>query len=368
MNIPLVDLKAQYLSIKSEIDKAIQDVINECAFIKGKYVKEFEKNFANAVGVKHCIGVGNGTEAIYTALRIFGIGSGDEVITPANSFIATSEAITQTGAKVVFVDNDPNNYNININQIENKITTRTRAIVPVHLYGLPVDMDKILYIAKENNLLIVEDCAQAHLAEYKGKKVGSFGNVGCFSFYPGKNLGAYGDAGAVVTNDDFLAKKIRMFANHGRISKYDHEFEGTNCRMDGIQGAVLSVKLKYLPKWTDTRRQIASLYNEYLKDVNEIVTPVEEEYAKHVYHLYVIRVKEREKIQNYLRKNGVSIGIHYPIALPNMLAYKYLAHKKEDFPIASKFQDEILSLPIYPELRKEKVNFICDLIKRANNK
>ena len=217
--IPLVDLKTQYLSIKSEIDEAIQNVIIDNSFIKGKFVFEFEKNFANAVGVKNCIGVGSGTAAIYVALRMLGIGSGDEVITAANTFIATSEAITQTGAKVVFVDINSNNYNININQIENRITAKTKAIIPVHLYGHTSDMDRILSIAKENNLYVIEDCAQAHLAEYKGKKVGSLGIIECFSFYPGKNLGAYGDAGAVVTNDDFLAEKVRMFSNHGRMSK-----------------------------------------------------------------------------------------------------------------------------------------------------
>jgi len=363
MNIPLVDLKAQYISIKAEIDVAIQNVINDTSFIKGKYVAEFEENFSNSIGAKHCIGVGNGTEAIYIALRTLGIGHNDEIVTAANTFIATSEAITQTGAKVVFVDNDPKNYNLDIDQIEDKITTKTKVIIPVHLYGHSADMDRILEIASKHNLFVIEDCAQAHLAEYKGKKVGGFGDLACFSFFPGKNLGAYGDAGAAVTNDDSLAKKFRMFANHGRISKYDHEFEGTNSRMDGIQGAILNVKLKYLPQWTEKRRQVAALYNKLLKELDGVVTPQEEPYAKHVYHLYVVRVKEREKIQNFLKENGVSTGIHYPIALPNLLAYKYLGHKKEDFPVASQYQDEILSLPIFPELEEEKVRFICDLFK-----
>ncbi len=239
MNIQLVDLKAQYETIKNEIDPVIKEVVSETAFIGGQHVAKFEEAFAKFCGVKHCVGVGNGTDALFIALKTLGIGAGDEVITVANSFIATSESITQTGAKVVFVDIDPKTYNIDVNKIEEKITSRTKAIVPVHLYGQPADMDPILALAKKHNLRIMEDCAQAHGALYKGRIIGSIGDMACFSFYPGKNLGAYGDAGAIVTSDETLAKKARMFANHGRIGKYDHEIEGINSRLDGLQAAIL---------------------------------------------------------------------------------------------------------------------------------
>jgi len=362
MNIPLVDLTAQYLTIKEEIDIAIRNVINNTAFINGKYVQEFEKNFAKAIGVDNCTGVGNGTDALFIALRALGVSNGDEVITAANSFIATSESITMSGAKVVFVDVDPDTYNIDVTKIEEKISIKTKAVIPVHLYGQSADIDPILKIAKENNLFVIEDAAQAHLAEYKGKMVGGIGDIGCFSFYPGKNLGAYGDAGAIITNNEELSVKCCMIANHGRISKYNHEFEGINSRMDGIQAAILNVKLKYLSQWTEKRRNIASIYNELLNGKREIITPIEKEYAKHVYHLYVIRVKERDKLQQYLKAKGISTGIHYPIAIPYLLAYKNLEHKPSDFPVASQFQKEILSLPMFPELAEEQIKHICDCI------
>src|SRR5262245_53332412 len=260
MKIPLVDLNAQYECIKDEIDTAIQGVLATSAFIGGPYVKAFEEAFAKFCEVKHCIGVGNGTDALFISLKGLGIGAGDEVITAANSFIATSEAITATGAQVVFCDIDPKTYNIDVNLIEEKITPRTKAIIPVHLYGQPADMHPILELARRYGLKIIEDAAQAHGARYKGQRIGSLGDVACFSFYPGKNLGAYGDAGAIVTNDDELALKIKMFANHGRVEKYDHQIEGVNSRLDSLQAAILSVKLKYLKAWTESRRQLASLY------------------------------------------------------------------------------------------------------------
>ncbi len=364
MKINFLDLKAQYFSIKSEIDKAIQNVIEDTAFVKGKYVEEFEKNFAKAIGVKHCVGVGNGTDAITIALKSLGIGINDEVITAANSFVATSEAITNAGAKVSFVDCHPETYTIDTSKIEEKITTDTKAIIPVHLYGQPAEMDEILAIAKKHNLFVVEDCAQAHLAEYKGKRVGSFGNISTFSFYPGKNLGAYGDAGAIVTNDDDLSKKSKMIANHGRIAKYDHEFEGHNSRMDGIQGAVLNVKLKYLEEWTKARRNVAHKYNELFKNNNNIITPFEADYKKAVYHLYVIRTEKRDKLQAFLKENNIASGIHYPIALPNLTAYKYLNYSQNDFPIATKYQNEILSLPVYPEMTNEMIEYVVKTINK----
>ena len=364
MNIQLVDLQSQYEKIKNEIDSVVSDVISKSAFIGGPYLKSFETAFAEYCNVKHCIGVGNGTDAIFIALRTLGIGKGDDVITAANSFIATSEAITMTGAKVVFVDINPQTYNIDFNKIEEKITPRTKAIIPVHLYGQPADMDPILSLAKKYNLKVIEDAAQAHGATYKGKKIGSLGDMACFSFYPGKNLGAYGDGGAIITNDDALAIKARMFANHGRVDKYDHEIEGVNSRLDGLQAAILSVKLKHLDEWSKRRRGNGYLYNQYLKDT-DLITPFEIDNVQAVYHLYVVRVKKelRSKLQEHLKSKGISTGIHYPIALPNLKAYSYLNHSSNDFPEATKAAQEILSLPMYPELEKEQIQIISNEIQ-----
>ena len=362
MKIPLVDLKVQYESIKEEILEAINKVINNSAFIGGSFLEQFETNFAKFCEVNNCIGVGNGTDAIFIALKSLGIGQGDEVITAANSFIATSEAISLTGARVVFCDVNENNYNIDTGLIEDKITKKTKAIIPVHLYGQPADMDKIMEIAEKYSLSVVEDCAQAHGARYNGKRVGTFGIASCFSFYPGKNLGAYGDGGAIMTNDKVLADKMRMFANHGRSEKYNHEFEGVNSRLDGIQAAILSVKLKHLEEWNSKRNKNAGIYNEKLKNIENIITPVITEDRVHVFHLYVIRLKERDRLKKFLADNNIFCGIHYPIALPNLKAYKYLGHKPEDFPVSSKLQGEILSLPMFPELTEEKIEYVANRI------
>lgn len=364
MHIPFVDLKIQYENIKKEIDAAIAGVLAKTAFIGGPYAKSFEEKFAEFCGVDHCVGVGNGTDALFIALKALGIGPGDEVITVANSFIATSEAITATGARVVFVDIDPDSYNIDVSQIEAKISSKTKAIIPVHLYGQPADMDPILDIAHRHNLKIVEDCAQAHGATYKGKVIGSFGDMACFSFYPGKNLGAYGDAGAIVTDDESLAIQAKMIANHGRVKKYDHDMEGVNSRLDGIQGAVLGVKLGYLPEWTEMRRQNAYAYNELLAG-SWVKTPVEIDDVKAVYHLYVVRVPDgrREALQEHLKEAGIATGIHYPIALPNLNAYTYLNHTEDDFPVATKASVEILSLPMYPELQRDQIEYVAKCIK-----
>lgn len=374
MNIPLVDLKAQYESIKDEIDSAISEVISKCAFVGGIYVQSFEKAFAEFCSVKHCIGVGNGTDALFIALKALGIGPGDEVIAPANSFIATSEAVTLTGARVVFVDIDPKTYNMDPNKLEEYLKFRNpqsairngqpKAVVPVHLYGQPADMDPILALAQKYNLKVIEDAAQAHGAEYKGRKIGSIGDIGCFSFYPGKNLGAYGDGGAIVTNDDELALKVRMFANHGRIEKYDHEVEGVNSRLDGLQAAILNIKLRHLPEWTEKRRENAYLYNEYLKGT-ELITPHEVNGVKAVYHLYVVRVEKgiRKRLQKHLSSQGISTGIHYPIALPNLKAYSYMNQGGNGFPEATKASQEILSLPMYPELGESQIHHIMHTIK-----
>lgn len=364
MDIPLVDLKAQYLSIKEEIDTAIKEVISKTAFIGGSYVKNFEGAFAEFCGSEHCIGVGNGTDALFVALKGLGIGVGDEVIVPANTFIATSEAVTQTGAKVVFVDINPKTFNIDVDKIEEKITAATRGIVPVHLYGQPADMDPILEIAKKYNLKVVEDAAQAHGATYKGRQIGSIGDVACFSFYPGKNLGAYGDGGAIVTSNEDLALKARMIANHGRVEKYNHEMEGVNSRLDGLQAAILGAKLKHLPEWTERRRNNAYLYNKYLKD-SPVATPFEIEKVRAVYHLYVIRVKNglREKLQDHLKSKGIATGIHYPIALPNLRAYAYLNSSESNFPEATEASGEILSLPMFPELDDIQISYVTEAIK-----
>jgi dTDP-4-amino-4,6-dideoxygalactose transaminase len=369
MNIQLVDLKAQYETIKNEIDPIMKEVVIDTAFIGGQHVAKFEEAFAKFCGVKHCVGVGNGTDALFIAFKSLGIGASDEVITVANSFIATSEAITQTGARVVFVDINPKTYNIDTNKIEEKITSRTKAIVPVHLYGQPADMDPIVALAKKHNLKIVEDCAQAHGALYKGKTIGSFGDMACFSFYPGKNLGAYGDAGALVTNDDALAKKARMFANHGRVDKYDHEIEGINSRLDGLQAAILGVKLKHLSNWSENRRKNAYLYNENLKGT-DLITPFEIANVKAVYHLYIVRLKKehRQQLQDHLKSKGVATGIHYPIALPNLKAYAYLHCAASDFPESTKASQEILSLPMYPELSESQIQYIARSIKEFNSK
>jgi dTDP-4-amino-4,6-dideoxygalactose transaminase len=367
VKIPFVDLEAQYKSIKKEVDTAISKIIENTAFIQGAVVKNFETSFAEILGAKHCIAVANGTDALVISLKSLDIGSGDEVIVPANSFIASSEAVTATGAKVVFVDNHPKTYNIDTSLIEEKVNPKTKAIIVVHLYGQTADMDSLLEVANKHNLFVIEDSAQAHLAEYKTengewKKAGTIGNLSTFSFYPGKNLGAYGDAGAIVTNDGVLAKKARMYANHGRISKYDHEFEGINSRMDGIQGAVLNVKLKYLPGWTEKRRKAADYYLGGLKGIQEIKLPFFDSKNKPVWHLFVIRTNKRDALLEFLMGKGISVGIHYPISLPNLKAYKYLKHIESDFPIASDYQNKLLSLPIFPEITKEEQDYVISCI------
>lgn len=362
MEIPFVDLKSQYQSIKKEIDSAIFNVINETAFIGGKYVNEFEQNFARLYGVKHCISVANGTDAIYISLKMLNIGAGDEVITVANSWISTSETISQTGATPVFVDINPDTFTIDHTQIESKITSKTKAIIPVHLYGQAANITEICKIADKFNIPVIEDCAQAHFSEENKKRVGTFGIAGTFSFYPGKNLGAYGDAGCIISNDDQFAEKIRMYANHGALKKHNHQIEGINSRMDGIQAAILNTKIKYILNWTDSRIKNAEYYQSFLNKNEQIFLPIVRANTKHTFHLYVIRTKNRDALKMFLNNKGISTAIHYPTALPNMAAYKHLNHSKSDFPVSSKYQEEILSLPMYPELQKEQIKYICDCI------
>lgn len=366
MNIPFVDLKSQYKSIKPEIDKAIANVLENTAFIGGKNVSDFETNFAKAYGVKHCISCANGTDAIYITLKMLGIKQGDEVITVANSWISTSETITQAGAKPVFIDIDEF-FTIDVNKIEEKITPRTKAIIPVHLYGQPAEIEKIKQICDKHNLFLIEDCAQAHFAEYDNKFVGTFGDAATFSFYPGKNLGAYGDAGCIITNNDKLAEKCRMFANHGALKKHTHKIEGINSRLDGLQAAILNVKLSHIQNWNKKRLQNALYYNELLKDVQQISTPKIKKNVKHIFHLYVIKTEKRPELQQYLKENGVATAIHYPVPQPFMEAYKYLNYSEKDFPMVFENKDKILSLPMFPELKKEEIEYVTSLIKKFFN-
>ena len=373
MKIPLIDLKDQYLSIKLEIDQAIQEVLDSTSFILGEMVERFEQEFAEYCQAKYAVGVGNGTDALHLSLRACGVVKGDEVITVPNTFIATVEAITIAGARPAFVDIDPKTYNMDPGRLEEYIKLRLqdaggknklKAIIPVHLYGQPADMDSISEIAKRYGLKVIEDAAQAHGAEYKGRKVGGLGDVSCFSFYPGKNLGAYGDGGAVVTNDEEIATKVRMLRNHGRFKKYEHQFEGFNSRLDAIQAAILRVKLKYLDDWNRSRRKNAEFYNRSLKDVDGVVEPKVLEGMLPVYHLYVVQIERRDDLQTKLQEVGILTGIHYPITLHLQPAYSYLGKGKGDFPVAEDTAKGILSLPMFPELTKQQQEYIVEKMKK----
>ena len=363
MKVPFVDLHAQYLAIKAEIDSAIAEVIAQSAFIRGKHVDAFEQAWAQTLKVKHCISCANGTDALYIAMRGLGIKAGDEVITTAHSWIATSETITQTGGRVVFCDTQEGTFNINPRLIEAKITKATVGIIPVHLCGQPADIDEIMRIAKKHNLWVIEDCAQAHLATYKGRLVGTFGNAATFSFYPGKNLGAYGDAGCIVTNDDALANWTATFARHG--GKGEHVMEGINSRMDGLQAAILNVKLPHLPAWTTARRRVAARYNELLSGINSLTTPKVGSDRTHVYHLYVVASDQRDSLKKALTDSEITTSLNYPKALPFYPAYAYLGHKPADFPVAYRNQSRILSLPIFPEMTNEMIEYVTDQTRRA---
>lgn len=363
MKVPFVDLHAQYLSIKAEIDSAIGEVIAQSAFIRGKHVDAFEQAWGRILKVKHCVSCANGTDALYIAMRGLGVKTGDEVITTAHSWIATSETITQTGGRVVFCDTQEDTFNVDPRLIEAKITKATVGIIPVHLCGQPADMDEIMAIAKKHNLWVIEDCAQAHLATYKGKLVGTFGDAATFSFYPGKNLGAYGDAGCIVTNDDTLADWTATFARHG--GKGEHVMEGINSRMDGLQAAILNVKLPHLPAWTMVRRRVAARYNELLNDVDGLTTPKVGGDRSHVYHLYVVATDKRDSLKKALADSEITTSLNYPKALPFYPAYAYLGHKPADFPAAYRNQSRILSLPIFPEMTDEMIEYVVDNTRRA---
>lgn len=366
MQIPFVDLKAQYVSIRSEVDAAIAAVISDTAFIGGnnKYVQKFEGEFAAYLGSKHCMSCANGTDSLEILLKAFGIGSGDEVIVPAHSWISTSEAVGNVGAKPVFVDTLEKYHTIDPGKIEEKITSSTKAIMPVHLYGLPAEMDEIMALAKKHNLIVIEDCAQAHGAEYKGKKIGTIGHAASFSFYPGKNLGAYGDAGAMVTNDDTIAAKARMIANHGQLKKHDHVIEGRNSRLDGIQAAVLSVKLKYLDQWNAARINNANYYLKLFSS-SAIQLPQTPSYSKQVFHLFVISVNDREKLSIDLRSAGIETAIHYPMPLPLLKAYAHENYTPQQFPVAANTTAHILSIPMFPELNAAQMEHVVASIQKS---
>ncbi|MDA3835798.1 MAG: DegT/DnrJ/EryC1/StrS family aminotransferase [Spirochaetales bacterium] len=362
MTIKFLDLHSQYLSIKNQIDDAIKSVISETAFIGGKYVKQFENEFAEFQKSKFCVGVANGTDALEIAIEALSLPKKSEIIVPGNSFIASSEAVTRCGHRVVFADVDSECYTINAETIRPKITSATAAIVAVHLYGHPCDMDSILEIAAEFQLRVIEDCAQAHGAVYKGRRVGTIGDIGTFSFYPGKNLGAYGDAGAIVTNDESLSIICRKIANHGRIAKYDHDLEGRNSRMDALQAAILSVKLPHLEGWTKKRVDIADYYFESLQNVPDLILPVRKTWAHQVYHLFVIRSNKRDPLKNYLAKQGIETGIHYPVALPKLAAYAYLNQANEES-FVNESDATLLSLPIGEHLTISDMEYVTSAIK-----
>lgn len=367
MKVPFVDLKSQYLLIKDEVNAAIQDILDNTAYILGKYVGNFETEFAKMHDLKHCYGVSSGTDGNHSVLWALGIKHGDEVIIPANTFIATVWGATLCGAKPVFVDCHPESYNIDPDKVEAAITPRTKAIVAVHLYGQPADMDRLRDIADKHRVLLVEDCAQAHIAEYKGKKVGGLSAASSFSFYPGKNLGAFGEAGAVCTNDDELAAKFKMIRDHGSHEKYKHILYGHNYRMENIQGAVLWLKLKHIEKWTEQRRNAARLYNEYLKDIENVALPKEMEYAKHVYHLFILKTKDndtRNNLQKFLTGKEISTGLHYPIPLHVQPCFSGLGYKKGDMPAAEELAECGISLPMFPNITEEQIAYVSESIKK----
>jgi dTDP-4-amino-4,6-dideoxygalactose transaminase len=365
MVIPLVDLKAQYNSIKQEINQAINEILESGHFILGENVSHLEEEIAQYCGTKYAVGVASGTDALILSLDALEVKGGDEVITTPFTFIATTEAIRRVGARPVFVDIDLKTYNLDVNQIESKITYRTKAILPVHLYGQACDMDSIMNIAKKYNLHVIEDCAQAIGAEYKGRKVGSIGDVGALSFFPSKNLGAYGDGGMVITNNEEIAKKVRMLRAHGCEKKYYHLIDGYNSRLDELQAAILRVKLHYLNEWNEKRRQNAYYYNKLLNsfDSETIITPFEPNYNKHIYYLYTIRTPHRDILQNTLSSYGISTSVYYPVPLHLQEVYKDMGYKKGDFPIAEQCSKEVLSLPIYPELTKEQIE---EIVRKIN--
>lgn len=364
--VPFVDLYAQYLTIKPHIDEAIESTIRSSSYIGGKPVAAFEKAFSEFIGVPHVIGCANGTDSIEILLQAFGIGKDDEVVVPAISWISTAEAVSSVGAKPVFVDIEDEYYTIDVSLIEKAITPRTKAIIPVHLYGHPADMPTIMSVAAKHNLIVIEDCAQAHGAQIEGKMIGTFGHAASFSFYPGKNLGAYGDAGAMATADPAVAEKARMIANHGQKGKHNHVIEGRNSRLDGLQAAVLNVKLPHLEGWTGARIANAAKYDRLLEKNEGIGLPLVKKGYRHVYHLYVVRVEHRTEVQKALAAVEIETAVHYPMALPFLPCYGGYGYETSHFPVAASCQNQILSIPMYAELTEEQIDRVSkELLKVA---
>ena len=362
--MPFVNLQKQYIHYKSEIDQAIKDVIEETAFISGKYARLFENEFANVYGVKNCITTANGTDSLYIIMKALEIGVGDEVITVCNSWISSSETISQTGAKPIFVDIEEKTHSINTKLIEENITENTKAILAVHLHGQMCQIDEICKIAKKFDIPVIEDCAQSHFSSLKGVNAGLFGVAGSFSFYPGKNLGAFGDAGCIITNNDELADKMRRFANHGSLKKHEHKIEGINSRMDGIQANILRVKLKYIHEWNTLRQKKADLYSKLLSELNDYISsPVIRKDSNHTFHVYQIETIRRNSLRRHLADNGIPTAIHYPKPLPFLDCYKKYGYNENQFPVVSKLNKNILSLPICPEISDEEIEIVCKTIK-----
>jgi dTDP-4-amino-4,6-dideoxygalactose transaminase len=362
MTIKFLDLHKQYLSIQPEIDAAIRSVIEQSAFIGGKVVKNFEAGFAEFQQADYCVGVANGTDALEIAIEALSLPPASEIIVPSNSFIASAEAVTRSGHRVVFADFDPQSYTISLQDVEMRIGSKTKAIIAVHLYGHPCDMDGLRELAEKHDLKIIEDCAQAHGAEFKGRRVGALGHIGAFSFYPGKNLGAYGDAGAILTNDDDLAVRCRLIANHGRIDKYNHLMEGRNSRLDGLQAAILGVKLKHLDDWIVRRNSVAQRYFSALRDLPDIELPRIASEVRHAFHLFVIKTLHRDSLQQHLTQCGIETGIHYPIALPKLKAYSYLRQDSE-FMLANTWDQQLLSLPMGEHLSDAEVETVVSAVR-----
>lgn len=363
MNVPFVDLYAQYRSIQPAIDAAIATTIRQTAFIGGAPVKEFEAAFARSYGVNQVVSCANGTDSLYIIMKMLGIGAGDEVITVANSWISSSETITQTGARPVFVDIDPVYYSMDENKLEQAITANTKAVIAVHLQGQVCAIERIAEICRDKDIYLIEDCAQSHFSSFNGVNAGLWGVAASFSFYPGKNLGAYGDAGCIITNDEALARKCRMYANHGALVKHQHQIEGINSRLDGLQAAILSAKLPYLQQWTDARNQNAARYHQQLEGLEQVVRPEVRPGTRHSFHLYVVRVQQRTALMAWLKERGIDSVIHYPTPLPLLPCYAYLGHSAADFPVASAYQPQILSLPLYPEMTADMIDYVCDAIR-----
>ncbi|MBN2012306.1 DegT/DnrJ/EryC1/StrS family aminotransferase [candidate division KSB1 bacterium] len=367
MNVPFVDLKTQYQSIRDEIKDALDNILENTAFILGKEVQQFEEEFANYQQSNYAVAVNSGTSALHLALLAAGIRPGDEVITVPNTFIATVEAILYAGAVPKLVDVDPNTYNMDANLLEQAITSKTKAILPVHLYGQPVDMGPISDIARKHNLTIIEDACQAHGAMYRSKKVGALGQAGCFSFYPGKNLGAYGEGGMVTTDDEAMYQEMRVLRDHGSQNKYHHIRVGYNYRLSGFQGAVLRVKLKYLDKWTEARRRNAAYYDRILRDF-KVTTPGVLNDVRHVYHLYITQVDQRDELQQFLQSHGVATGLHYPVPVHLQEGYQFLGYHEGDFPVTEQGCRRILSLPMFPELTEQQMQYVAQKIGEFQNR